>query len=110
MSCFLRLFAALITLSPLAAFSQEDSPGIADRIDGALKGVADAAAAEPAAAGGHRIATTLRALAEASGLSLLEAHRVLHQLIDRKLLRLVDEGLVVPDLDALSGSLEASAS
>ncbi|NRB76698.1 MAG: alanine:cation symporter family protein [Verrucomicrobiales bacterium] len=44
MSCFLRLFAALITLSPLAAFSQEDSPGIADRIDGALKGVSDAAA------------------------------------------------------------------
>ncbi len=56
-----------------------------------------------------QIPTTLERLAKDAGLSMLETHRVLHQLIDRKLLRLVDDGLVVPDLDALSGSLEAAA-
>lgn len=63
--------------------------------------------AEPAAGGqGFRIRTTLRWVAEHAGLSMLEAHRALHQLFDRKLCSLVDDVLVIPDLDALSGCLD----
>ena len=58
--------------------------------------------------GGFRAATTLNRLAEQAGLSMLEAHRALHQLFDRKLLQLVDDTLVVPDLEALSACLEGS--
>ena len=66
--------------------------------------------AEPAAdelGSGFRVATTLHRLAEAAGLSMLEAHRALHQLFDRTLLQLVDDGLRVPDLEALSACLDA---
>ena len=49
-----------------------------------------------------RIAGTLRSLAEEAGLSLLEAHRVIHQLFDRKVLDLVDDSLVALNLEALS--------
>lgn len=64
-------------------------------------------AAEPAGDGPvHRVSTTLRKLAEEAGLSMLEAHRALHQLLDRKLLQLVDDALVVPDLETLSGCLD----
>jgi CRP-like cAMP-binding protein len=65
--------------------------------------------AEPAADGGGAavpVPTTLRRLAEQAGLSMLEAHRALHQLLDRKLLDVVDEGLVVSNLEALSGCLD----
>jgi CRP/FNR family cyclic AMP-dependent transcriptional regulator len=64
--------------------------------------------AQPAGPGqtGFRVPTTLRAIAEETGLSLLEAHRGLHQLFDRKVVQLVDEVLLVPDLDALSGCLD----
>jgi len=45
MSCFKRLIPALLLLfTPMAAFSQEDAPGLATRIDDALKGVSDEAA------------------------------------------------------------------
>jgi CRP/FNR family cyclic AMP-dependent transcriptional regulator len=67
-------------------------------------------AAEPAGdngGSGFRIATTLRQLAEQAGLSMLESHRALHQLFDRKLLQLVDDCLEVPDLEALSGCLDS---
>lgn len=64
--------------------------------------------AEPAQEGGFRVATTLRRLADHAGLSMLEAHRALHQLFDRKLCSLVDEALVVPDLEALSACLEGA--
>ena len=37
------------------------------------------------------------------------AHRVLHQLLDRKLVRLADDVLIAPDLDALNASLDAPA-
>jgi CRP-like cAMP-binding protein len=50
--------------------------------------------------------TSLRALAEASGLSLRETHRGLQELFDRKLVRLVDDVLVVPDPGALEAGLE----
>ena len=57
-------------------------------------------------AGGGRLATTLRKLAGDAGLSLLEAHRALGQLMERKLVRLVDDVLVIPDLEALSACLD----
>jgi CRP-like cAMP-binding protein len=56
---------------------------------------------------GARLPTTLRKLSREAGLSLLEAHRALGQLLDRKLVRLVDDVLVIPDLEALSASLDA---
>jgi CRP-like cAMP-binding protein len=57
-------------------------------------------------AGAGRLATTLRKLAAEAGLTLLEAHRALGQLLERKLVRLVDDTLVIPDLEALSGCLD----
>ena len=50
---------------------------------------------------GSRATTSLRGLAEAAGLSLRETHRGLQELFDRKLVRLVDDALVVPDRAAL---------
>ena len=47
---------------------------------------------------GFRISGTLRSLAEHAGLSMLEAHRALHQLFDRKLLHLAEDRLEVLDL------------
>jgi len=58
---------------------------------------------------GVRIDTSLRGLAEEAGLSMLEAHRALHQLLDRKLVRLVDDVLVATDVESLSASLEVAA-
>lgn len=67
--------------------------------------------AQPGAEGGRgaRIPTSLRKLAEETGLSMLETHRALHHLLDRKLVQLVDDCLVAPDLDGLSGCLDAPA-
>jgi hypothetical protein len=65
--------------------------------------------AEPAGENGglgFRVSSTLRQLAERAGLSMLEAHRALHQLFDRKLLHLVEDRLEVPDLEALAGCLD----
>jgi len=59
--------------------------------------------------GGARVATTLRKLAEAAGLGMGEAHRALGQLLDRKLVKLVEDVLQVPDLEALSGALDPGA-
>ena len=59
--------------------------------------------------GGFRIAGTLRTLAQESGLSMLEAHRALHQLLDQKLVRLVDDVLMTADVDRLSACLDAPA-
>jgi len=55
---------------------------------------------------GFSVRTTLRGLADQAGLSMLEAHRALHQLFDRKLMRLADDRLQIPDLEALSAALE----
>ncbi len=55
---------------------------------------------------GARATTSLRGLAEASGLSLRETHRGLQELFDRKLVRLVDDALVVPDRNALEAGLD----
>ncbi len=56
-----------------------------------------------------RLRTSLRQLARGADLSLQEAYQALHQLIDRKLLRLVDDELVVPDRAALSTALDRFA-
>jgi CRP-like cAMP-binding protein len=65
--------------------------------------------AEPDGEYGIRIPTTLRKLAGDSGLSLLEAHRAIHQLLDQKLVRLVDDVLVARDVESLSACLDAPA-
>lgn len=52
-----------------------------------------------------RMRTTLRTLAEGCDLSMEETHQALHQLMDQKLLRLVDDELVAPDRAALSTAL-----
>ena len=62
--------------------------------------------AESLAQGGARVATTLRRLAGESGLTMLEAHRALGQLLERKRIRLQDDVLVIPDLEALSAALD----
>ncbi len=65
--------------------------------------------AEPVGEGqGFRVTTTLRRIAETAGLSMLEAHRALEQLLDRQICSLVDDVLIVPDLEALSASLDPS--
>ncbi|MEB2343746.1 MAG: Crp/Fnr family transcriptional regulator [Deltaproteobacteria bacterium] len=58
------------------------------------------------AAGSARLALGLRAIAESAGLSLRDAHRGLCELFDRKLVRLVEDALLVPDVSALAACLE----
>ena len=53
-----------------------------------------------------RIETSLRKLANEAGLRMHEAHRALNQLLDQKLVRLVDDALEVRDFDALAGALD----
>lgn len=55
---------------------------------------------------GARIATTLRRISAEAGLTLLETHRALQQLFDGRLVRLCEDVLHIPDLEALSSSLE----
>lgn len=62
--------------------------------------------ADSLAQGGARVATTLRRLASESGLTMLEAHRALSQLLERKRVRLQDDVLMIPDLEALSAALD----
>jgi CRP-like cAMP-binding protein len=62
--------------------------------------------AEAGDGGGAQVATSLRELAGESGLSMLEAHRALGQLLERKRVRLQDDALVIPDLEALSAALD----
>jgi CRP/FNR family cyclic AMP-dependent transcriptional regulator len=58
---------------------------------------------------GVRVPTNLRKLAADSGLSLFETHRALHQLLDQKLVRLVDDALVARDVESLSVCLDSPA-
>lgn len=55
-----------------------------------------------------RLETTLREVALEAGLTMMEAHRALGQLFDRKLLRLAEDVLVIPDREALSACLDAA--
>jgi len=63
--------------------------------------------AEPDPEQGLRIPTTLKKLAADAGLSIFEAYRVLEELLDRKLVRLVDDVLIAPDIETLSGCLDS---
>lgn len=54
-----------------------------------------------------RVAGKLRDVAREAGLGLLEAHQALQQLVERKLVRLVDDVLQVPDLESLAASADA---
>ncbi len=56
---------------------------------------------------GMRVTAKLKELASFAGLSMLEAHRALQQLLDHKLAQLVDDVLTVPDREALSACLDA---
>jgi CRP-like cAMP-binding protein len=48
-----------------------------------------------------RVATNLRAIADGSGLSMLDAHRAVQELLDTKLVRLENDQLWIGDRDAL---------
>jgi len=56
-----------------------------------------------------RMRTSLRQIAAGADLSLQEAYQALHQLIDRKLVRLVEDELVAPDRAALGAALHRFA-
>lgn len=58
---------------------------------------------------GIRIPTTLRKLAADAGLTLFEAHRAVHQLLDQKLVRLVEDQLVARDVESLSSCIDLPA-
>ncbi len=79
------------------------------RVDDLLRPVVRALVrrAEPSGEGAMRVASSLKSLSQDAGLGMLDTHRALHQLLDRKLVRLADDVLVAPDLDALSASLDA---
>jgi CRP-like cAMP-binding protein len=85
------------------------SLGMEDRLRPLIRSLVRHAQPADEPARGARIPTTLRMLADETGLSMLETQRALHQLFDRKLLQLVDDCLIVPDLDGLSGCLDAPA-
>jgi CRP-like cAMP-binding protein len=63
--------------------------------------------AEAEGENGLRIAVKLRTLASSAGLSMLEAHRGLHQLLEQKIVRLGDDVLTVPDREALNAMLDS---
>lgn len=63
--------------------------------------------AEPDGANGIRIPTTLRRLAVDCGLTLFETHRAVQQLLDQKVVRLMDDVLLARDLESLSSCLDA---
>ncbi len=52
-----------------------------------------------------RIRTSLRELAEGSDLTLQETHQALHQLMDQKLIRLVEDELIASDRAALAAAM-----
>jgi hypothetical protein len=56
---------------------------------------------------GIRIPLSLRGLAEEAGLSMVAAYRGLHRLLDRKLVKLTDNCLHAPDVEALSASVDS---
>jgi len=56
--------------------------------------------------GTARLETTLRKLAHDAGVALGEAHRALGHLMDQRLVRLVDDVVVIPDVESLSAVLD----
>jgi len=54
----------------------------------------------------RKVSLALRDLAREAGLSMLETHRALTQLVDRKLVKLAEDTLLVPDHETLAAALE----
>ena len=50
----------------------------------------------------HKVETSLREIADGAGLSMLDAHRAVQELLDLKLLRLDQDLLWIPDREALT--------
>jgi CRP-like cAMP-binding protein len=65
--------------------------------------------AEAPCEAGVRFGGNLKDLASESGLSMIDAHHALQQLLDQRVLKLVDDGLVAQDLDSLSATLETNS-
>jgi len=63
--------------------------------------------ADPVSEDGVRIPGNLREIAHDAGLSMLEAHHALHQLLDQRVLRLVDDCLVAKDVDSLAACVDS---
>jgi len=64
-----------------------------------------AAQSEPDSEEELRIRTSLRELAAGSDLTLQETHQALHQLMDQKLIRLVEDELIASDRAALAAAM-----
>ena len=56
---------------------------------------------------GLHVGIKLREIAATAGLSMLEAHRAVHQLMDRDLVQLVNDELIAPDREKLCACLDA---
>jgi CRP-like cAMP-binding protein len=81
------------------------SLGVDDLLRPVVRALVRRASSDPES--GVRIETSLRELSSDAGLSMLEAHRALHQLLDRKLLRLTEDVLFAKDVETLSAALDA---
>jgi CRP-like cAMP-binding protein len=68
-----------------------------------------ASQSRPGADDEFRLQTSLRELAEGCELSLQETHQALHQLMDQKLIRLVEDELIASDPSAFSTALSKFA-
>lgn len=55
---------------------------------------------------GMKVPLKLRQIAESAGLSMLEAHRALHQLFERKIVSLVEDVLTVADRETLTAAVD----
>ncbi|MCP4037218.1 MAG: cyclic nucleotide-binding domain-containing protein [bacterium] len=80
-------------------------------VDGLLRPIVRALLkkAEAPAEDGVHFPGQLCDLAREAGLSMLEAHHALHQLLDERVLKLVDDCLVAKDVDSLTACLDADA-
>jgi len=78
-------------------------------VDDLLRPIVGALLQKAEAPGEHgvRFPGRLKDLAHDAGLSMLEAHHALHQLLDQKLVKLVDDCLVAQDVDSLVACLDA---
>jgi len=81
--------------------------GVDDLLRPVVRGLVRRSEPDPDPKNGVRIRTSLRRLSEDAGLSMFETHRALHHLIDRKVVRLVDDCLFAADVDTLSAAVDA---
>jgi CRP-like cAMP-binding protein len=96
----------LLTTRLIEAEQRLAKLGIDDVLRPLVRVLVDRATTDTA---GIRIRATLRELAAETGLSMVEAHRALHQLFDRKALRLVGDELVAASVESLTGCLDSAA-